>query len=414
MHPEIECFIRRATRGLWGQQRQLVRRELLGAVEDRLWRYQVGGCDEAEAVRRALDDLGSPAVIALGMQRTHTWPRALPWASALILLTAVGVVPLTQSQAQVVASPLNLTALFCDPSAAGALQRTQQLSPQVSRQFEHLRQTHLRAVERLCESMTSDTYELVERDSLIATLQTQGVQVSATPPASWMKTVATLPGHQTWRWLTFPGFSPPVALIPVGSVSQPLVSVYDLVYTVLNTQQLPLRVEGEINPRVTIGRTQFVLGTPQTPVQASQLRTAALARQLDPVLNARSFRGLTNTADPLDQTGFSNTTVTLPVRGPLADGQVVGVLVRLRSGPAATHPENQVPEDLLYTTRVRAGQLTLLQGMNPKTIQIVDSFEALRRPLPVGVDHQVMLMPLANTDDLVNLSYQVMAPATLK
>lgn len=76
---------------------------------------------------------------------------------------------------------------------------------------------------------------------------------------------------------------------------------------------MPFRVEGEINPRVTIGRTQFVLGTLQTPVQTSQLRTAALARQLDPVLNARSFRGLTNTADPLDQVGFSDT-ATLPVR----------------------------------------------------------------------------------------------------
>lgn len=164
------------------------------------------------------------------MQRTHTLPRALPWASALILLTAVGVVPLTQGQAQVVASPLNLTALFCDASAAGALQRARQLSPQISQQFEYMRQTNLQEVERLCESMTSDTYELVERDSLIATLQAQGVQVSATPPANWMKTVGTFPGHQTWRWLTFPGFSPQVAFIPVGGVSQPLVSVYNLVY----------------------------------------------------------------------------------------------------------------------------------------------------------------------------------------
>lgn len=73
-----------------------------------------------------------------------------------------------------------------------------------------------------------------------------------------------------------------------------------------------------------------------------------------------------------------------------------------------------MPENLLYTTQVRAGHVTLLQGMNPKTIQVVDSFEVLRRPLPMGVDHQVMLMPLANTDDLVNLLYRVVAPTALK
>jgi len=408
MHPDIDRFLRRATRCLWGEQRQLVRQELLGAIEDHIWRHTVAGCGEAEAVRRALDDLGAPTVIAAGMQRTHTLPRVLPWAGVLALLTAFSVVPLTQSLAQVVAAPLNLTALFCDDSPAGVQQRTQQLTPDRVRIYERVRQVGAAEVDRLCVSMTSDPYELVERDSLLTILQAQGVKASSTPPADWVKRFQVVPSLQGWRWLTFPGSASVVPLVPVSSITRPLISVYELVYTLLSTHQRPLRVEGEINPRVTVGTTSFVLGTRQTPVRTSLLRTTALARQLDLVLNAESYRGLTNTADPNAVEGGTRQAVR--VEG-VAEGQVVGVLVRFQAGPVHPQLTEQVPEFLLYTTPLRSGKLALLQGMNPARIQYVDRFEALRRPLPSGVDHQVMLMPLSNANDLANLSYQVVLPS---
>ena len=413
MHPDIERYLGRATRGLWGEQRQLVRQELLGAIEDHVWRHTVAGCDEAEATRRALDDLGAPTVIAAGMQRTHTLPRVLPWAGVLALLTAFSVVPLTQSLAQVVAAPLNLTALFCDDSPAGVQQRAQQLTPDRLRIYERVHQVGAAEIDRLCVSMTSDPYELVEQASLLATLQAQGVKASATPPAGWVKRFQMVPPLQGWRWLTFPGSATVVPLVSsVSSMTRPLISVYELVYTLLDTRQLPFRVEGEINPRVTVGTTSFVLGTPQTPIWTSLLRTAALARQLDPVLNGSAYRGLTNTADPQGQ--GSGVGETVQVKGRVAERQVVGVLVRYRAGPVHPQLTEQIPEYLLYTTQVRSGRVALLHGLDPTRLQYVDRFEALRRPLPTGVDHQVMLMPLSNANDLVNLSYQVVLPSHLK
>ena len=408
MHPDMERYLGRATRGLWGQQRQLVRQELLGAIEDHIWRHTVDGCGEAEAVRRALDDLGTPTVIAAGMRRTHTLPQVLPWAGVLALLTALSVVPLTQSLAQVVAAPLNLTALFCDASPAGTQQRAQQLTPDGVRIYERVRQVGAVEIDRLCVSMTSDPYEVIKRASLLVILQAQGVKASATPPADWVKRFQVVPPLQGWRWLTFPGSATVMPLVPVGRVTRPLISVYELVYTLLDTRQLPLQVEGEINPRVIVGTTSFVLGTPQTPVRTSLLRTAALARQLDPVLNASAYRGLTYTADPQGQS--SGVSETIQVKGRVAERQLVGVLVRFRSGPVHPQLSEQVPEYLLYTTQVRSGRVALLHGLDPTRLQYVDRFEALRRPLPTGVDHQVMLMPLSNANDLANLSYQVVLP----
>lgn len=412
MHPDTDRFLRRATRGLWGKQRQLVHQELLGAIEDHIWRHTVAGCDEAEATRRALDDLGAPAGIARSMQLTHTLPQVLPWASSAVLLAALSVGSLTHSLAQVVASPLNLSALFCDNSQAGAARRAEQLTPDTARFYERLRQVGAGEVDRLCVSMTSDPYELVDRDSLLAILQPQGVMVSATPPADWAKQVPGMPYRQDWRWLTFPGSATAVPLVPVSGVARPLISVYELVYTLLNTHPLSFRVEGELNPRVTVGSTSFVLGTQQTPVRTSLLRTAALARQLEAVLNAGSYRGLTNTADPDADDHQTGQAARVRIDG-VAEGQVVGVLVRVRSGPVHPQLNEQVPEALVYTTQVRSGRVPLLHGLNPDRIEYVDSFEALRRPLPKGVDHQIMLMPLSNVNDLANLSYQVLVPRSL-
>ncbi len=412
MHPDIERFLRRATRGLWGEQRRLVRRELQGAIEDRVWRHQVAGCSEAEAVRRALEDLGTPAVIASGMQRTYTWPRVLPLLSIAALLSALSLVPLTQGSAQVVASPLNLTTLLCDSSRTGSEQRAQALVPAVRAQFEHLRRTRPLEIERLCGLITSDLYELVERDSLTATLQPQGVRVTTTPPSDWVQSVQATPGAHAWQWLTFPGNEGAVVLIPLGGGARPLISVYELVYSLLTTHQSPLKVEGEINPRLTIGTTHMVLGTPHTPIRTSLLRTAALAFQLDPLLYGTFDQGLTNTADPSGAPGSAG--ITVQVRGIVPDGQLVGVLVRRRTSPVMTSPVDSVPAYLLYTTQVQNGQVALLHGMRSKTIQYVDSFSALRQPLPAGVDHQVILMPLDNAEDLSNLSYQVIPPERLR
>ncbi|GGQ93533.1 hypothetical protein [Deinococcus ruber] len=405
MNTDIERFLRRSTRGLWGERRRQVQRELQGAVEDRCWRHQLQGCSEAEAVRRALEDLGEPAIIARGMWNTHALPRLLPSAAALVLLAGLSLTPLTRSLAQVVASPLNLTTLFCDGTSAGLKRRTQYLTRRLAQRFNHLHQSSRQDVAALCRWMASDPYEMVERDSLTATLQRQGVTVTSIPPKSWSTAVRTTPGSGEWRWLTFPGFSSPVPLIPVGQENRPLVPIYDLIYAVLNVAGLPALVHGEVNPRVTVGTTTFTLGTPQTPIYASQLRTAALARQLDPIFNAQMYKGLTNTADPYSaeinhHVGMPSLKVKLP------DGAYIGAVVRDRQQASSSGPDSKVPEYLIYTTRVKSGTIALPDGL-ASTLQYVDSFEELRAPFKTGQQSRMMVLRLSNVSDLRNLSYLV-------
>lgn len=76
--PQLEPFLRQATRGLWGEKRRLVRAELLGHLSLRTDELRLEGLSQEQAVKRALEELGPPAHISAGMRQVYVLPRVWP------------------------------------------------------------------------------------------------------------------------------------------------------------------------------------------------------------------------------------------------------------------------------------------------------------------------------------------------
>lgn len=81
----LRRYLARATRGLWGQRRALVRSELEGHVRVRMSDLRLAGLSEEKALSRVLDELGAPALVSRGMTRLYTLPRVTPLLFAGLL-----------------------------------------------------------------------------------------------------------------------------------------------------------------------------------------------------------------------------------------------------------------------------------------------------------------------------------------
>lgn len=84
----LRRYLARATRGLWGQRRALVRSELEGHVRARVHDLRLLGLSEEKALSRALDELGAPALVSRGMARLYTLPRVTPLLFAGLLFAS--------------------------------------------------------------------------------------------------------------------------------------------------------------------------------------------------------------------------------------------------------------------------------------------------------------------------------------
>ena len=74
---DLETFLRQASRGLWGRERQIVRRELESHVRHRANRYEISGSSEIEAIKLAIADLGEAREINAGMKGVYSVPSTI-------------------------------------------------------------------------------------------------------------------------------------------------------------------------------------------------------------------------------------------------------------------------------------------------------------------------------------------------
>ena len=111
MNGEVDRYLRRATRGLWGTRKREVREELATHIEGRVHAHRIAGLDEETAVQRTLSELGKPAQVNSGMMMLHTLPlmSGLGVAACCLALT---VLLLSNTFAQ----PLRTLGTFPAPS----------------------------------------------------------------------------------------------------------------------------------------------------------------------------------------------------------------------------------------------------------------------------------------------------------
>ena len=99
----LERYVQQAVRGLYGEKRARVERELRGNLEGRINEFLAFGDSSERAVERALLEFGAAGVVARGMQEVHIMPLAIKSGVGLALTLGVGLT-LFSSQAQVLFS----------------------------------------------------------------------------------------------------------------------------------------------------------------------------------------------------------------------------------------------------------------------------------------------------------------------
>jgi hypothetical protein len=405
---ELNRFLNRATFGVWGPRRQIARTELRAAVEDRIWRLQLRGLDPAAAQQQALRHLGPPTTIARGLVQVHSAPLLVRSALLCALAAALGVSTLGRSEAQVLAAPLLPELVECDYSPAGldTLDRSLSASPARVRQEvlsygQNLRSTLARVgqarLEANCRAYRDTAYQYLNVQSLTKTLEAQGVRTTLTRPADRLSAVPYLPPPSAASlWWSFPHsrLSVPVERTLVDSE---LVYLGSFIERLLQSSGLPVGIQGQVNPTLSVGTVRFQLGTPATPIYASQMYSYALQAQLQQSLNNRAVVALPSR--PWDDVValLPGEGVERTLRVSLPDGTLVTVL-------SAGRLPDQVD---LYTAEVRGGLLQVLLGSQSTRTARVQRFADLRAPSQPG-QQRFMLLRLMNLNSLSDLSYSVL------
>lgn len=98
---ELDRYLRRATRGLWGRKKREMWSELEEHALERAHALQVFGLREEDALSRALRDLGPAEAVAGALNGVHTMPSILKTSALAALLTVLGLSVVTGSSAQV-------------------------------------------------------------------------------------------------------------------------------------------------------------------------------------------------------------------------------------------------------------------------------------------------------------------------
>lgn len=86
---ELDRYLDRATRGLFGARRRAVREELRGNLIQQALDFQVSGLAPELALREALRVFGPPEPVSQGLRRVHTLPLA-----GLLIASSLGTVAL--------------------------------------------------------------------------------------------------------------------------------------------------------------------------------------------------------------------------------------------------------------------------------------------------------------------------------
>ncbi len=236
-----ERYLRQATRGLWGRKQREVREELEAHLHERVMAHRIAGLGEADALERALAELGAPHHVQSGMLRLYVLPTVAGSGMAVAAACALVIALLPKGVAQ---EPVSGTFYWPSTACTAALR-----SDSILRAYE--------ACEVFDNSLWLDTR------ALVSTFEAQGVTVEK--------------GEEQLTF-TFPGAAP--VDVPAGNAASPTISVegrtvaaapdalalWNLVRAVSEQSELPVSFAGWDNPVVTIGDASFRLGTQVRPV----------------------------------------------------------------------------------------------------------------------------------------------------
>jgi hypothetical protein len=228
MNQQIEKYLRKSTRGLWGRKRAEICEELNSHIQGRINAHMIGGLNESAAVEKTLLELGHPTHVSAGMARLYTLPVVAGSGMVLAMCCALVVVMLSGSTAQTLNTVNVIPADEC-------------LEPK----------------DKLPDyCMTDENYTTLE--ALQKALEGQNVKIGSIGDMWTLK----FPGNYT---VVLPYYSPQTFIMQdengkeITLQTRPeYFSVSELIRA-LSTSSMPLVIEGWENPTLHVNQTSLQL-----------------------------------------------------------------------------------------------------------------------------------------------------------
>jgi hypothetical protein len=265
---DLERYLRLAAWGLPSKKRLEVRKELRGNIEMLAQEYQIQGHSETQALELALRDFGAPERVCVGMGKVYIMPTIFRNAALMALMATLSISTLNSSTAQVTG-----TNLFPAPACVQENKVFFKVGPN----------------EFLCQGGGV----WIHSSSLKPTLEPLGVQVEEVRNAQQKSFNLKFPEAQktvnikvaeTKQTISFNSNWYDVEIDPDYISGSEFLSK-------LPKTQLPVTLKNWNNPQVTVGKTQFLFGTPEYVFKGEDIYPSlmldVLARELGPkVLSA--------------------------------------------------------------------------------------------------------------------------------
>jgi hypothetical protein len=253
---DLEQFLRQASRGLWGHERQTVRRELESHIRQRAQRYEIDGSSEVEAIKLAIADLGEPQEISAGMKGVYTMANTIRvgvFTAALATFVFMG--------AQLSTAQVTGTYQFPTPDCIEKNQTTYTIVDQEYRcnygngEFY----VSIQSVQAVLEPLGVTFKKLTDHEIIIRFPEGESV---------------TMPTHLGY-WQAADKSNKLHDL--------PVINGYIYASTFIEKlfgTHLRARIEGWDNPKITVGKTSFRLGTDSQIVSAGSAYGGLISRML--------------------------------------------------------------------------------------------------------------------------------------
>jgi hypothetical protein len=252
---DLEKFLRASTRGLWGRERQTVRRELESHVRHRASRYEISGSSTQEAIKLAITDLGEAREISSGMKGVYSVPTTIRFGVLTAALATFGFMGAQLSTAQVTGTTKFPTPACLEQGKESFRISQNQVMP--------------------CESVFS-----ISLESLRNVLIPLGVKFEYSKLQD--ATVIQFPEGNSATLFNYPlsaqkDIDGTDVTVPISKDYVPLFSFFEQ----LRSTTLPITFEGWDNPRITIGQTSFSLGSSGNVVKGAMVFADLLLGQLE-------------------------------------------------------------------------------------------------------------------------------------
>jgi len=284
MNPDIEQYLKRATRGLWGRKREEVREELSAHIKARITAHRIAGLSEADAIRTSLDELGRPKEVNDGMFKLHTLPTVLGLGSFIAAICAVTVMVVSSTLAQ----SLDVTGQY---PTQGCLEG-KTLEPINGLSFP-------------CEGFSFRPELWTNVQALKEVFEPQGVEVTSTLGTLKL----SLPEGKTFG---FSFYEAPFTdengepLPDDYQVDPEYLLLWDVVSAIVSLSDETLIFRGWNNPTLKFGELSFQIGSEKEPVSGDAVYETYLESvffdSLIPSSVAYSFFGLHSPTNPFGST----------------------------------------------------------------------------------------------------------------